>query len=140
MISCYIESYTYQQKQRPTDSLACRNSTTSMLTLDASERLYQPISLFTYFYLHAVQNSFIYNTDYQLSHKPILIWRSTHITELKITLVLTTCYSLLMCMLIKLVNYTKYNIVFMNALNVTGSNVTNIRIEFNTNSNITLIQ
>ena len=86
MISCYIESYTYQQKQRPTDSLACRNSTTSMLTLDASERLYQPISLFTYFYLHAVQNSFIYNTDYQLSHKPILIWRSTHITELKITL------------------------------------------------------
>ena len=45
-----------------------------------------------------------------------------------------------MCMLIILVNYTKYIIVFMNALNVTGSNVTNIRIECNTNNNITLIK
>ena len=66
--------------------LACRNSTTSVLTLGVSEILYQPISLFTYFYLHAVQNSFIYNIDYKLCYKPILIWRSTHDTELKITL------------------------------------------------------
>ena len=44
--------------------------------------LYQPINLFTYFYLHTVQNSFIHNTDYKLGHKPILIWRSTHDTEL----------------------------------------------------------
>ena len=57
-----------------------------MPTLSASERLYQPISLFTYFYLHAVQNSFIYNIDYKLGHKPILEWRLTHDTELKITL------------------------------------------------------
>ena len=53
---------------------------------------------------------------------------------------LATCYPLFTCMLIILVNYTKYIIVFMNALNVTGSNVTNIRIECNTNNNITLIQ
>ena len=53
---------------------------------------------------------------------------------------LATCYPLFMCMLIILVNYTKYIIVFMNALNVTGSNVTNIEIECNTNNNITLIQ
>ena len=39
-----------------------------------------------------------------------------------------------------LVNYTKYIIVFMNALNVTGSIITNIKIECNTNNNITLIQ
>ena len=53
---------------------------------------------------------------------------------------LATCYPLFMCMLIMSVNYIKYIIVFMNALNVTGSNVTNIRIECNTNNNITLIQ
>ena len=56
------------------------------------------------------------------------------------SLVLATCYPLSLCMLITLVNYTKYIIVFMNALNVTGSNVTNIRIECNMNNNITLIQ
>ena len=54
--------------------------------------------------------------------------------------VLATCYPLFMCLLSMLVKYTKYIIVFMNALNVTGSNVTNIRIECNTNNNITLIQ
>ena len=53
---------------------------------------------------------------------------------------LATCYLLFMCMLIILVNYTKYIIVFMNALNATDSNVTNIKIECNTNNNITLIQ
>ena len=53
---------------------------------------------------------------------------------------LATCSPLFISMLIILVNYTKYIIVFMNALNVTGSNVTNIRIECNTNNNITLIQ
>ena len=90
MISCYIKAYTYQQtnyeEQRLTVSQACRNSATSMPTLGARERLYQPLSLFTYFYLQAVQNSFIYNTEYKLGHKPILIRRSTHDTELKITL------------------------------------------------------
>ena len=91
MISCYIEAYTHQQtnyeeQQRLTDSQACTNSTTSVLTLGTSERLYQPINLFTYFYLHAVQNSFMYDTDYKLGHKPILIWRLTHDTKLKITL------------------------------------------------------
>ena len=79
---CYIEAYTYQQtnyeEQRLIYSQACRNSTTSVLTLNASERLYQPISLFTYCYLHVVHNSIIYNTNYKLSHKHILIWRSTH--------------------------------------------------------------
>ena len=74
------------EDQRLTDSHACRNSAISMPTLGASERLYQPISLFTYFYLHAVQNSFIYKTDNKLGHKPILIGRSTHDTELKIIL------------------------------------------------------
>ena len=37
---------------------------------------------------------------------------------------LTTRYLLFMCVLIILVSYTKYIIVFMNILNVTGSNVT----------------
>ena len=44
------------------------------------------------------------------------------------------------CMLITFVNYTKYIIVFMNALNVTGSNVINIKLGCNANNNITLIQ
>ena len=87
VISCYREAYTYQQtnyeEQRLTDSQAYRNSATSMPTLGASERLYQPINLFTYCYLHAVQNTFICNTDYKLGHKPILIWRTSHDTELK---------------------------------------------------------
>ena len=49
-------------------------------------------------------------------------------------------YPLFMCMLILLVHYTKYIIVFIKALNVTGLNVTNIKIECNTNDKITLIQ
>ena len=53
---------------------------------------------------------------------------------------LATYYPLFMCLLIILINYTKYIIVFMNALNVTGSNVTNIKIECNTKNNITFIQ
>ena len=53
---------------------------------------------------------------------------------------LATCYPSFMCMLIILINYTKYIIVVMNALNIAGSNVTNIKIECNTNNNITLNQ
>ena len=53
---------------------------------------------------------------------------------------LATRYPLFMCVLIILVNYAKYIIVLMNVLNVTGSNVTNIKMECNTNNNITLIQ
>ena len=44
--------------------LTRRHAATSMPTLGASERLYQLISLFTNFYLHTVQKSFIYSTDY----------------------------------------------------------------------------
>ena len=44
VISCYIEAHTYHQtnyeEQRLTDSQACRNSTASVLTLNASERLF----------------------------------------------------------------------------------------------------
>ena len=68
------------------------------------------------------------DTDDVKTYRPIVLF------------LLATCYPLFMCMLIILVNYNKYIIVFMNALNVTGSNITNTKIECNTNNNITLIQ
>ena len=57
----YVSANELYEEQRLTDSQACRNSTTSMLTLDASERLYQPISLITFCYLH-VENNILYIT------------------------------------------------------------------------------
>ena len=85
---------TSYEEQRLTDSQASRTSSTSVLRLDASERLYQPISLFKYCYLHIVNNRLYITLDYKLGHKPILICRSTRDTELKIT-VKSVCRSML---------------------------------------------
>ena len=52
----YVSAKELWRAEAITDSQACRNSTTLVLTLDASERLYQSISLFTYCYLHVVNN------------------------------------------------------------------------------------
>ena len=52
----YVSASELWRAEAITDSQTCRNSTTSVQTLNASERLYQSISLFTYFYLHVVNN------------------------------------------------------------------------------------
>ena len=77
----YVSANEIRRAEAVTDSQACKNSTTSVLTLNASERLYQLISLFTHFYQHDVENRLFITLTTSLAISLYLYGRSVHDTQ-----------------------------------------------------------